>query len=126
MKALLIGLASVIAIAAGLPTEAAADGSVKLSIADRIGRSIPSLFSITDKEGKVVAGPSESGKPVNIAAGTWLLIPQANPRLSKQITVADGQELAVEVKASDGVWLAFYSGDSRPPQWVMVLPKQPD
>src|SRR5262249_62330386 len=86
-------------------TAAAADGSVGLTITDRLGRALPAAFSIAGADGKVAVTSVAPDKPVQVPAGAWRIVPSAGARLARDISGADGQKLDVAIKAAAGAWV---------------------
>ena len=114
-------LPAAVALAMALAAPAFADGAVTLSIVDRVGREIPSGFVLKRPDGGPVAAAGD-GPGAAVAAGPWRMIPDASPRLAREITVVEGEKLPVRIKAPDGLWLGFVRRNG-PPEWVLVFPK---
>jgi hypothetical protein len=104
---------------------AVADGSVTLTIVDRLGRQNAALFSLAGTDGKTVALSEKAGKPVSVAAGNWRLIPQSDAALAQQIAVTEGQNLAVTIRAPDDVWLSVSADYLASPRRLLVRLKNP-
>jgi hypothetical protein len=104
---------------------AAADGTIAVRIADRLGHAEAAAFSVTDNTGAVIAGPADPGQTVAVPPGGWIVIPKLDPRLAERVTVGDGQALSVQITQPNGLWLSFWDRGDHPARWTIVEPKQP-
>src|SRR5262249_10429738 len=100
-------------------TAAAADGSVGLTITDRLGRALPAAFSLPGRDGRVAVTSAAPDKPVQVPAGAWRIVPSADARLARDISVADGQKLDVAIKAADGVWVLADPDYQADAEWIL-------
>ncbi|MGH7125490.1 MAG: tetratricopeptide repeat protein, partial [Stellaceae bacterium] len=104
----------------------AADGSVRVEVFDRLGRTFPVLTVVSGQDGKEVSRSATPGEPATVPPGRWLVMPAGALDRAKLVDLADGASETVRIDAADAVWLRLYHGDKTPVSYLLMRQKAPD